>query len=334
MHLFSGRDVAAEVRLAIKMALAAWLGWWLATLAGQPRPIFAALVGLVALSGDPYSSLTLSIARVAGVFAGVAIGIGLLQLDIRLLWLVALGLLAGLLVGILLRVGQRANVQAAVSALFLIGLGRTGALHAGVARLWETAIGAGATLLVAVVLWPPHPVRELRARLERLRLALGEDLAVVAEDLDAGSGAVGERMEDLRARSVDAVRDVFALEQARRSLRLNLLRRHHAPALAELEVRINLAARLYRHARSVARDVLDSDIRSPELAAATRSLAEAADLALRGEDGTEARRRAAAALSTAPAQGDALVVRAQLGQMLADLEREDQPFRWRSTGRS
>lgn len=300
------------------MALAAWLGWWLATLAGEPRPIFAGLVGLVALSGDPFSSLNLSLARVAGVFAGVAIGIGVLQLDIRLRWVIALGLVGGALAGIALRVGDRPNVQAAVSALFLIGLGRTGAVHAGVARLWETAIGAGVTLLVAVAVWPPHPVRELRERVERLRQALAEDLAAVAEDLAVGSHTVGERMQDVRARSLDAVRDVFALEQARRSLRLNLLRRRHAPALTELEARINLAARLYRHARSLARDVADSDIRSPELADATRAIAEAADLALRGEDASAACIDAAAVIELGA--DEALVIGAQLSQMLADLE--------------
>jgi hypothetical protein len=125
-------------------------------------------------------------------------------------------------------------------------------------------------------------------------------------------------MEDVRARSLDAVRDVFALEQARRSLRLNPLRRRHTAAVAELEARIKLAARLSLHARSLARDVADSDVRSPELADATRAMAEAADLALRGEDPTAALRRAAAAIALA--EGDAVVIGAQLAQMLADLE--------------
>src|SRR5689334_13443049 len=151
------------------MTAAGSLAWWLATLAGEPRPIFATLVPFVAMSGDPFSAVSISLARILGVFAGVAIGIALLATSLPMLAKVALALLAGSVAGIGLRVGDRPNVQAAVSALFLIGLGKTGAAHAGVARIWETAIGAGVTVLVAALLWPPHPARELRLRIGRLR---------------------------------------------------------------------------------------------------------------------------------------------------------------------
>lgn len=313
------RNFVAEAQLALKMAVAGSLGWWLATLAGEPRPVFAAFVGLVAMSSDPFGSFSSTVARILGVFAGVAIGVGLLQLDLRLLFVVVLALFAGTLVGIALRVGERANVQPAISALFLVGVGRGGALHAGVARLWETAIGAGVTLLVAVLLWPPHPVRELQRRLDRLRRALGDDLAAVADDLATGSGTVAERMTDVRAHSLEAVREVFALAQARRALRLNPLRRLDARRLDELAVRVNLAARLYRHARSVARDVLDARLQDADLAAATRALAEAADRSLRAEDPSPALAAAEARLVDVPGDEAALVVRAQLRQMLADL---------------
>src|SRR4051794_7656084 len=265
------------------MGLASSLGWWLGTLAGEQRPIFAALVGLVALSGDPFQALNASLSRIVGVFAGVGIGIGLLQLDWRTLWLVVIGLVAGLLAGIPLRVGDRPNIQPAVSALFLIGLGRSGALDAGVARLWETGLGAGVTLIVAVVVWPPNPVGELTRRLERLRQELAGDLAAVMDDLASGSGAVHTRMEDVRTHSLDAVREVLALDDARRALRLNPLRRGHSAQLEDVAERINLAARLYRHARSIARDELDMQVVDPELAAMARTIAEAVDRTLRGE---------------------------------------------------
>lgn len=310
---FGGRDLAGEARLAVKMTLASSLGWWLATLAGAQRPIFAALVGLVALSGDPFQALNVSVARILGVFAGVGIGIGLLQLDLRIGWIVVLALLAGTLAGIPLRVGDRPNIQAAVSALFLVGLGRTGAIHTGVARVWETALGAGVTLLVAVLLWPPDPVAELRHRLERLRQELAADLAAVMDDLATGSGAADARLADLRAHSLDAVRDVLALDQARRALRLNLLRRGDEAELETLAVRINLAARLYRHARSIARDVADTRVADPALAAATRSIADAIDRTLRGEP-VDVRFDL-----PPPADPNAFVVWTQLGQLAADL---------------
>jgi uncharacterized membrane protein YgaE (UPF0421/DUF939 family) len=316
-----GRDLGSESRVAIKMALASSLSWWLATAAGEQRPVFAALVGLIALSGDPFSALNVSIARVLGVFVGVAIGIAVLQLDVRLLFVVVIALVAGTLAGIPLRVGDRPNIQPAVSALFLVALGRSGAFHAGVARLWETAIGAGVTLLVAVLLWPPHPVRELHQRLDRLRRELAGDLGLVAGDLAFGSHTVGARMEDIRAHSVGAVREVLALEEARRALRFNPLRRRDVSELAALEDRINLAARLYRHARAVARDVTDTAVESAELGAALRAVAEAADLALRGEDAHAAAAAADARLTAIdPGSADVLIVRAQLRQMLDDLQ--------------
>jgi uncharacterized membrane protein YgaE (UPF0421/DUF939 family) len=233
---------------------------------------------------------------------------------------VVIALVAGTLAGIPLRVGDRPNIQPAVSALFLVALGRSGAFHAGVARLWETAIGAGVTLLVAVLLWPPHPVRELQQRLDRLRRDLVGDVGLVAGDLAFGSHAVGARMEEIRTRSVDAVREVLALEQARRALRFNPLRRRDIDELAVLEDRINLAARLYRHARAVARDVSDTAVESAELGAALRAVAEAADVALRGEDARAAVAAADERLrAVEPASADVLVVRSQVGQMLADL---------------
>ena len=241
------------------MAFAGALAWRLGVLAGEPRPIFAALVPFVAMSGDPFSAVSVSLGRILGVFAGVGIGVALLHTGLGLYAQISLGLLAGAVAGIPLRVGGLPNVQAAVSALFLIGLGRLDVAHVGVTRIWETAIGAGVAIVVAALLWPPDLARELRLRLSRLRQALATDLTAVADDLATGSGAAATALADLRANSLDAVRMTFDLESAARALRLNPLRRRDAPAVASLDRRVRIAARLYRHARSVARDVADAD---------------------------------------------------------------------------
>jgi len=70
---------------------------------------------------------------------------------------------------------------------------------------------------------------------------------------------------------------VFELDAAHRALRWSPLRRRDADAVSELAVRINLAARVYRHARSLARDVADTQVRDGRLASATRDLADATD---------------------------------------------------------
>jgi uncharacterized membrane protein YgaE (UPF0421/DUF939 family) len=326
-RLLAGRDLLAELQLALKMSAAGTLSWWLATKAGEPRPIFAALVPFVAMSGDPFSAVSISVGRILGVFAGVAIGIGLLATSLGALAQVGLAVLAGSVVGIALRVGGRPNVETAVSALFMVALGRTGAAHIGVTRIWETAIGSGVTVCVAALVWPPHPVRELRLRLGRLQQELGADLAAIAEDLATGNGAATARLDDVRARSLDAVRDVFDLERARNALRWNPLRRRSVGDFAEVERRIHLAARLYRHTRALTRDVADADadVRGApagrELARVARAVAEAADLELRGADAGHALEAAADAVDAARASldGEAVVVRAQLAQALADL---------------
>jgi hypothetical protein len=119
----------------------------------------------------------------------------------------------------------------------------------------------------------------------------------------------------VREHSIDAIRDLFEIEPAKRALRLSPLRRGDAEELRDLERRIELAARLYRHARALARDVADSSLQSTALATATRHLADAADRALQGEDASEplARAEAVLAAETEP------VISMQLRQLLADL---------------
>ena len=311
----------------MKMTLAGTLAWWASSALGAHRPIFAVLVPLVSMTGDPFSALSVSVARIAGIFAGVAIGIAIVHFSLTSTLAVAIALGAGTLLGIALRIGPRPNVQAAVSALFMIGV--AGSSQAGVDRIWETAIGSALSVVVAALLWPPDPVRELRHRLERLRQQLAVDLAGVAAGLASGAGVSSAQLEDVRAHSRAAVRDVFELEPARRALRLSPLRRADRPLVLDLETRINLAARLYRHTRSVARDVADLSVRSATLATATRHLADAADRSLAGGDPLEPLDRAAAALAI-PAAGGAAFVAAQLRQLAADLRvaaAEHQPER-------
>jgi len=315
-RLVADRDLRQELRLAAKMTLAGTLSWWTASALGAHRPIFATLVPLVVMTGDPFSAVSVSVDRMLGVFAGVGIGIALVHLTLPGTITVGIALAAGTAVGILLRVGQRVNVQAAVSALFMIGV--AGSSHVGVTRVWETAIGAVISIVVATAVWPPDPLRELRHRLDRLRNELVDDLTAIALDLATGGDEHAVALEEIRTRSLEAVKDVFELEPARRAMRWNPRRRHDVAGVDVLEARINLAARLYRHTRSIARDVVDLPVRSPLLASAARDLADAADRKLTGSDAGEQLERAAAAL-VAPHDGAAAIVAVQLRQFLADL---------------
>src|SRR5262245_55639573 len=94
-RLVGTRDLRAEIRLALKMALGGTIAWWLASELGARRPIFAALVPLVAMTGDPFAAVSVSLARIVGVFAGVGIGIAFVHVHAGLTLRVALVLLVG-----------------------------------------------------------------------------------------------------------------------------------------------------------------------------------------------------------------------------------------------
>src|SRR3954449_11502217 len=108
-RLVGTRDLRAEIRLALKMALGGTAAWWLAGELGARRPIFAALVPLVAMTGDPFAAISVSIGRIVGVFAGVGIGIALVHVSVGLTVRVALVLLAGTIGSVVLKVGGRPN---------------------------------------------------------------------------------------------------------------------------------------------------------------------------------------------------------------------------------
>jgi uncharacterized membrane protein YccC len=312
-RLLQGRDLVQELRLAVKMAAGGTAAWAASSALGASRPVFAVLVPLVGLSGDPFSAVSVSVDRILGIFAGVGIGIALVHGRLDGTLAVAIALAAGSLVGIVLRVGSRPNIQASISALFMLGV--AGSERAGVARVWETAVGAVITIALAILVWPPDPARELRLRLARLRQALATDLSAVADDLATGSGAADAHLEAVREHSLDAIREYFDVDTAKHALRWNPLRRGDAAELADLERRTALAARLYRHARALTRDVADVGTRSPSLAAVTRHVADASDRALAGEPAGEALDRAEALL----AGDDDPVLQLQLRQVVADL---------------
>jgi uncharacterized membrane protein YgaE (UPF0421/DUF939 family) len=318
-RILAGRDLVAELRLAIKMTIGGTSAWWIASELGATRPLFAALVPLVAMNGDPFAAVSVSIGRILGVFAGVGIGLALTHVEVSSTWRVAIALILATLAGIVLKVGERPNLEVPIAALFLIGFASANVSQLGVQRIWETAIGAVVAIVVSSVLWPPDPVRELERRLHRLRQQLAADFAVIADDLATGSGATSAQLDDLREHSLDAVRDVFELAPARRALRWSPLRRKDLGRLDELEARINFGARAARHVRSLGRDVADLHVRNGELAAATRDLADALDRGLLGQNRDEPLTRAEQELAAARGNGDQVVIAAQLRQLLADL---------------
>ena len=255
-----GTPSRADLRLIVKMIAAGTLAWWLSTVLGASRPLFAVLVPLVAMDGDPFSALNVSLARVSGVFAGVLIGLGLLQLDLPSTALVAMLLGLSLVAGLLLRVeGGSVNNQVAITAMFMLYVGATSkAETVGVARIWETALGAAVAFGVSALLWQPHPLEEAHRRVARLREWLTDGLGQIAAELEQPDPERAEQMLELiRERSLQAVKDVLALERGERALRWNPRNRTDAAAFAVERRRLTRAARQYRHLRTLARTAAD-----------------------------------------------------------------------------
>src|SRR5262249_25111019 len=151
--------------------------------------------------------------------------------------------------------------QIAVSALVLISFGvASEAETVGLERIWETVLGAVVAVGVAIVLWPPNPLAEARHLVARLRGWVDEDLRRTAELLvEPDAEASEELLEVARERSLQAVRDVFALDRGERALRWNPRRRHDVDAFAVERARLQGAARQYRHLRTLIRIVADVD---------------------------------------------------------------------------
>jgi uncharacterized membrane protein YccC len=321
----------ADAQLLVRITLAGTLAWWLSTLLGQPRPLFAALVPLVAMLGDPYAAFNVSLARVLGVLVGVLLGIGLIHVSPgSSTVLVALLFVTSLALGLVIRIGGQPNNQIAISALFMLYLGEaTKAESVGFARVWETALGAGVSLVVSMLLWPPDPLAETRRRLGVLTRWTHDDLRATADLLERGSADDGERLlEDVRGRSREAVRFVLELDRGQRALSWNPLRRRDRGPYATERTRIALAARAYRHARTLLRYVVDATAQGAPLpsrgvAGAIRLVADATVAAV-GPEPARARpllARADAVLDRTPAvspqeQG----ITAKLRQLSADLD--------------
>lgn len=244
------REAAQAARITVCAACAWQIALWLG--ASNP-PVFAALVPLLALQGDPFAVIGLSLERLAGVVAGIAIGITATNLTSRSTVTLALTLAVAFAVGMLLRVHGRQNVQVAISALLVLSVPDPGTY--GHERLWETGVGAAVAILLGPFLWPPNPLREL----ERETATAGRDLL---EDLRRTARLVGTPATDA-ADNVERVHEharaarIAAADapKAARAARFSPLRRSQRAAIETVGRRADLTARIGFQVERLAQDV-------------------------------------------------------------------------------
>jgi uncharacterized membrane protein YgaE (UPF0421/DUF939 family) len=245
---------ARDLRLLAKIGLATVLAWWISELLGADRPAFAAIVPLVALrADDPYGVLGVSVFRILGTVAGIAIGVASLAIDPTApLWLVALTVGVSLAVGLVARApGEAINPVTAVTAVIVIFVGEGSAPDFAWYRMWETLVGAAVTMVVAVAVWPPDPIGGLRRLLGDLR----DDVAADLRDLATAPGMPlpeADRMLDERIRrSMDTGDVTRTIDRANSGLRWNPRHRGRRRELVELAVPIRQLMAVSRYSRSL-----------------------------------------------------------------------------------
>ncbi|MCX5409545.1 FUSC family protein [Streptomyces sp. NBC_00335] len=318
----------AAARILVTVAAAWQAALWLG--ADQP-PVFAAIVPLVALRGDPMTALGTSLQRILGVVAGVLIAIAVLNLwqpsTLTLTLVVALGL--G--VGMVLRAGGALNIQVALSSLLVFANASPDSY--ALDRVWETAAGAAVTILLAPLLWPPDPQRVLTAVSADCGARLSRSLTGTAAVLGGGQAAAQDNLARVHAH-VEAVHAGAArAREAERALRFNPLRRRQRGSVRLRAGRIAGADGLAAHVATLAGevaaftgredlapDLARARLRVPELASLT---ARAVELALSGDDpraAVTAAREGLAAYARADSRPVAVALRRPLHRVLDELE--------------
>ncbi|MFC5061646.1 FUSC family protein [Actinomycetospora atypica] len=247
-----------EGRVLLRILVAAAVAWELCVRLGATQPpVFAVIVPLVALRDAPDTVFDVSLGRVVGVVAGLAIGVGVLSLLRPGTLAVVLVLGVALAVGVVLRVAGALNVQVAVSALLVFA--NTDPSAYAVSRLWETAVGAAVTIVLAPLLLPTNPVRSFRRELDAVAQECADHLRAVADLLAPHPGPTTEELRDrTRTTEVRALGLAPKLATARRAVRLNpLWRRRYRHALDPVTSRADAAAEVAASVRLYADDVAE-----------------------------------------------------------------------------
>ncbi|MEV6902600.1 aromatic acid exporter family protein [Amycolatopsis sp. NPDC051372] len=190
----AGELLRADGPFALRIVVTAAVAWQICVwLGARQPPVYAVIVPLVSMRDAPYSTFNVSLARLAGVVCGLSIGILVLRVVHPSAGALALVLALALAVGIVLRIGGTLNIQVAVSALLVFA--STDPDSYAVSRLWETAVGAGVTVVLAPLLLPANPARTFVKELH-------ETAAELAQNLRAPVGEESVRAVETRARAL------------------------------------------------------------------------------------------------------------------------------------
>lgn len=292
-----GHGFAARLGPAARLVVCAAVPWalcvWLGT---SSAPVPAALPAVLILREDVFAAPRLALERMAGVVAGVLVGVAVLHwLPVSSASFLIL-LLCGC-AGMYLLGGTGApNQQVLISALMIY---TTPVAGYPLARLEESAIGIAVVALLGPLLWPPDPYRAARAGLDAYRTDLCALLDGIAARAAAGQPAPAQPGAAVLWQRPHAL--AASLDGTLARLRLVPLRRTDAARLAGLRPRLHLAGRtaltlqfFTGELADRAREAAEPDAAVRDLAPLVRATSRALDEALSGADCSAALRRARA----------------------------------------
>lgn len=330
----------AEIPQFARIVIVAAVGWQICVWLGATvPPIYAVIVPLVSLKSDPFSAFNLSWSRLVGVLGGLLIGLAVTQVVSRDLLAVVLVLSLSLLIGMIIRIGNTANMQVAISALLVFTNPDAGGY--GLTRLWETGVGTVVTALLTPFLFPADPLKAARRELSGLAGMLTASLRESITVAGAAELTTSERMRQMvtvteqlddaaaHARALDA-----QIASAAKSAPWSVLRRGALREVGRLRPVQEFAGRTATNIQSFAEEAIafaereeyamDAQLRFDALAEMAEPLADAIDAALTDRPFTEDLARARAARQAFIASEHttiASVTRRPLTRILEDLER-------------
>ena len=238
------------VQAAVAVAVSAAIGRYAL---GHQYPFFAPVAAWVCLG----FSADRKIRKVAELAVGVALGVGLGDVVVRLIgsgpWQVALVLLVAATTARFLDRGVTFTTQAGVQALVIVGLPSLGASGGGFGRWTDAAVG-GAVALAVTALTPSDPRRPVRAQSRAVTIELVGMLRTLARGLRTRTV---QDVEDalVRGRASQPALDDWhdGAANARELARVSPAWRRHRAELGALGQSAVLVDRAMRNARVLAR---------------------------------------------------------------------------------
>jgi uncharacterized membrane protein YgaE (UPF0421/DUF939 family) len=181
------RRMDANAWTVVQATLAVTVAWIVAVrVFGHPRPFFAPISAVVALTAARGERGTTAVRLLFGVVVGILAGDLVILVLGQSLWALPVSVFVAMMAAAALRAVRIIMVQSAASAILTVVFAGGAA---GWQRLVDALVGAGVAILIVQFLFPPDPVRLLRR-------AVSATLAELADGLDAAALALENDDED------------------------------------------------------------------------------------------------------------------------------------------